>query len=503
MTFRLIFFIAILHGYLQGEESLKIGSKRFTESYILSEILKQIATEVGETKIEYKPGLGNTGIVFAALQEGAIDLYPEYTGTILQEFLKVTVHQKIDLETLQSMLRPLGLGADILLGFKDNYALAMPKEKARQLNIQCLSDLSDFPHLKLGLSQEFLKRTDGWDALKKAYQLPQKNVIGIDHSLSYEAISNKQIDLTDVYTTDPKIEKYHLKVLEDDHHFFPLYDAILLYRLGIPEKFPKTWEAFRSLEGAISNHHMQTMNARAELLGESFEKIAEHFLPTKDISMSIPYSRSSFLDHLFGPNLWQLIKQHLFLVFGSLIPAIFVGIFLGILSNYSPILSAFILNLVGVIQTVPSLALFAFLIPMLKQIGTVPALIALFLYALLPIVRNTYTGLKDIPKSLRESAIVLGLPLFPRLFLVELPLASRSILAGIKTAAVIDVGMTTIAALIGAGGFGERIITGLALNDYEILLSGAIPACFLAILVQLGFDFLDYWLIPKGLSNSR
>lgn len=499
MILRLFFLLTLLSALLWGEETIKIGSKRFTESYILSEMLKQIAMQAQEAKVEYKPGLGNTGIVFAALQEGAIDLYPEYTGTILQEFLKISVHQKIDLETLQSMLRPLGLGADITLGFNNAYALAMPKDKARQLNIQRLSDLSDYPHLKVGISQEFLQRTDGWDALKKAYQLPQKNVIGIDHSLSYEALANKQIDLTDVYTTDPKIEKYHLKVLEDDRHFFPLYDAILLYRLGVPEKFPKTWQAFRSLEGTISSHHMQTMNARAELLGESFEKIAAHFLPTKDISMDIPYSKSTFLDHLFGPNLWQLIKQHLFLVFGSLIPAILVGILLGILSTYSSILSTVILNLVGVIQTVPSLALFAFLIPMLKQIGTVPALIALFLYALLPIVRNTYTGLKDIPKSLRESAIVLGLPLFPRLFLVELPLASRSILAGIKTAAVLNVGMTTIAALIGAGGFGERIITGLALNDYEILLSGAIPACLLAVLVQMGFDFLDYWLIPKGL----
>src|SRR5262249_36534227 len=154
----------------------------------------------------------------------------------------------------------------------------------------------------------------------------------------------------------------------------------------------------------------------------------------------------------------------------------------GILSAFSPVARHVILNFVGAIQTIPSLALFAFLIPLLQQIGTVPALIALFLYALLPIVRNTYAGLSDIPKPLYESAVVLGLPLFARLRLVELPLASRSIFAGIKTAAVMCVGMATIAAFIGAGGLGERIVMGLALNDNEILLSGAIPACLLAII---------------------
>ena len=143
------------------------------------------------------------------------------------------------------------------------------------------------------------------------------------------------------------------------------------------------------------------------------------------------------------------------------------------------------------------------MIPLLQKIGTTPALIALFFYALYPIVRNTYTGLSDIPNPLRESAIVLGLPLLPRLFQVEIPLASRTILAGIKTAAVLNVGMATIAALIGAGGLGELIVTGLALNNTKILLSGAIPASLLAILVQLGFDLLDHWLVPKGLRKGQ
>src|SRR5262249_34863412 len=143
-----------------------------------------------------------------------------------------------------------------------------------------------------------------------------------------------------------------------DRLFFPSYDAILLYRLDVPQRFPDTWKAFQALAGSISNEEMLFMNARAELLGESFELIAHRFLPSKSISQT----HMTFLDQLLGPNLWPLIKQHLFLVFGSLIPAIIVGIILGIVATYSLSIRYIILNLVGVIQTIPSLALFAFLI---------------------------------------------------------------------------------------------------------------------------------------------
>ena len=126
-------------------------------------------------------------------------------------------------------------------------------------------------------------------------------------------------------------------------------------------------------------------------------------------------------------------------------------------------------------------------------------LVALFLYSLLPIVRNAYSGLTDIAASLRESARALGLPAAARLRLIELPLASRAILAGVKTSAVINVGTATIAAFIGAGGYGERIVTGLALNDHALLLAGAIPAAALALLVQWTFDLADRLIVAEGL----
>ena len=128
-----------------------------------------------------------------------------------------------------------------------------------------------------------------------------------------------------------------------------------------------------------------------------------------------------------------------------------------------------------------------------------PQLSALFLYSLLPIVRNTYTGLRDIPPPVRESAEALGLPPGARLRLVELPMASREILAGIKTSAVINVGTATLGALIGAGGYGQPILTGIRLDDVGLILQGAIPAALLALLVQGVFDLAELVVVPKGL----
>jgi osmoprotectant transport system permease protein len=488
LTITSLFFF--IHS-LSAEETFTVGCKRFTESYILGEIIKQTAVETAEAQVIFKPGLGSTGIAFAALEKGAIDLYPEYTGTIAQELLK---SPSADLAAINAKLHPQGIGAAILLGFNNAYAIAMLKQKAEKLDIRRISDLLKLPHLQLGFSPEFLKRIDGFEELRRFYHLPQHDVHSIDHALSYEALISGQIDLIDIYSTDPKIDQYRLLVLEDDLHFFPSYDALLLYRLEVPRKFPKIWSALKTLENRISNEAMLQMNAKGELSAESFEHIAKGFLTKDDSPQKI-----SFFTRLSEFHLWDLTKQHLFLVFASLIPAIFFGIPLGISAAYSPSCRHIILNGVAVIQTIPSLALFALLIPLLQMIGTVPALIALFFYALLPIVRNTYAGLSDIPKILKESAIVLGLPPLRRLALVEIPLASRTILAGIKTAAVINVGMATIAAFIGAGGLGDLILTGLALNNSEILLWGAIPACLLAIFVQLGFDLLDDWLVPKGL----
>lgn len=156
--------------------------------------------------------------------------------------------------------------------------------------------------------------------------------------------------------------------------------------------------------------------------------------------------------------------------------------------------------MVGTIQTVPSVALLVLLLVALSMaFGWQTAAVALFLYSLLPIVRNTYSGLHDIPIQVRESAEALGLSSFARLRLIELPMASRSILSGIKTAAVINIGNATLGGLIAAGGYGQPIFNGLNRNDPRLILEGAIPAVLLAIVVQGLFELAERFLVPKGL----
>jgi len=493
MRILLLACLAYAYSAALAQQPLVVGSKRFTESYILGELVSQTARHAG-ARAEHRQGLGNTGILFAALKSGSIDLYPEYTGTVARELLK---SEASDLDSLNRGLAPLGLGAAVPLGFEDTYALAMLDSEAQRLGVRSISDLAAHAQLRFGLSNEFLNRSDGWPGLVRAYELPQ-GPRGLDHGLAYEALAGGQIDVMDIYSTDAKIAKYKLRVLRDDRHFFPDYGAILVYRLDVPGRFPKAWAALQGLQGRIDAGAMVAMNAQAELDGRSFADIAAGFLGGNGAAETAG-GKTGFLALLLGNDFWRLTRQHLTLVFVSLAAAVLIGIPLGVWAARAPRAARLILSTVGVIQTVPSLALLAFLIPLLGSIGTWPALVALFLYSLLPIVRNTHSGLADVPPALRDSALVLGLSPAVRLRLIELPLAARSILTGVKTSAVINVGTATIAAFIGAGGYGERITTGLALNDNAMLLAGAIPAAALALLVDGLFELLDRHLIPAGL----
>lgn len=482
-------------------QTLAVGSKRFTESYILGEIITQVAQQAGEAQAEHRPGLGNTGIVYEALRSGEIDVYAEYTGTIEREILKGS--QVSGLEGLNRVLAPRKLAVGVPLGFNNTYALAMREASAQTMGLRTISGLARKPEVAFGLSQEFIGRTDGWPGLKAAYKLPQQVPRGLDHGLAYEAIAAGQVDVIDAYSTDAKIGRYHLRVLEDDRHYFPVYDAVLFYRADLPQRLPRTWAALQSLQGSIDVNRMVALNARAELDGLSFAEVAREFLDGRESAGSegVP-AQGGFLQRLFAPDFARLAWEHLLLVMVSLAAATAIGIPLGVFAYRAPRARQWVLSITGIVQTIPSLALFAFLIPLFGMIGTVPALAALFLYALLPIVRNTHSGLADIAPALRESALALGVSARFRLLKIELPLASRSIIAGVNTSAVINVGTATIAAFIGAGGFGERIAQGLALNDNATLLAGAVPAAALALLVHGGFELLDRWLMPAGLRES-
>jgi osmoprotectant transport system permease protein len=498
------FLSAICAIALAAAQPLNVGSKRFTESYILGEIIKQTAQAAGETSAVHRQGLGNTAIVLNALESGNIDVYPEYTGTIAKEILKLDAVPP--LAELNAKLARMGLAVAVPLGFNNTYAIAIRGDEARAKGIAKLSDLKSHPELRLGLSQEFIGRADGWPGLKRAYDLPYETPRGIDHGLAYDAIAQKQVDAIDIYSTDAKIDKEGLAVLADDRGYFPRYDAVLLYRADLPQRLPKTWAALQKLQGTIDDAAMRRMNAAAELDGKGFPEVAAGFLASQ--KGAAPGSAKTavaktFLDKLFGPDFVRLTGEHLLLVFVSLAASIAIGVPLGILAAKRPATEGLILGTTGVLQTIPSLALLAVLIPITGRIGAVPAFIALALYALLPIVRNTHTALTQVTKGMREAAQSLGLTAGTILAQIELPLSAPTILAGIKTSAVINVGTATIAAFIGAGGYGERIVTGLALNDHELLLAGAIPAAVLALLIEWAFRCGERRIIPEGLRAAR
>jgi osmoprotectant transport system permease protein len=469
-----------------------IGSKKFTESYVLGEIAKRTLTDAG-IPAEHRQGMGGTIILWEALRGGQIDAYPEYTGTIATEILKSD--STLSLDQIRNSLEKVGVGLTAPLGFNNTYALVMRRSEAQRLGIRTISDLQRYPDLKFGLTHEFLERQDGWRPLRQRYGLPQQNIIGIDHAIGYSALVSGSIAVKDAYSTDAKIEQNDLFVLEDDLHFFPKYEAIFLFRSSTRAD---AVAALRRLEGTLDETRMIRLNAEAERT-KNYARAADLYF---NVGAPRPsgHSGPSHLGDSFPHKLAGWTLRHLQLAGFSLLLSIIVGIPLGIVASRGGAVGHVILGFASVVQTIPSLAPLALLVPLpFFGISIRTAIAALFLYGLLPIVRNTATGLQDIPRSLRESAVALGLSPFARLWEVYLPMASRSILSGIKTSAVINIGTATLAALIGAGGLGEPIISGLSLNDHVTILEGAIPAAVLALLVQWCFDLLDLVLIPKGL----
>ena len=496
----LIVLLPCWTGLAHAADAVVVGSKRFTESYILGELVRQTLEQAG-VKAEHKQGLGNTGILEQALASGAVDVYPEYTGTIVGELLKRDLAKDGNptLEQLNQWLAARGLKAGVPLGFNNTYALAMRESEAQRLGIKTISDLAKQPAgaLKLGLSHEFQVRADGWPALQRAYGLALQPGAALDHGLAYDAIKAAQVDLIDIYSTDAKVGRYALRVLVDDRKFFPRYDAVLLMRAAVDAA------PLQKLAGRIDEAAMIALNAQVELDGVSFADAARRFLAggAAQAAPGAP-TRQSFIDRLFAPDLARLLAQHLALVFGSVLLALVVGIPLGVWAWARPRWASLLLGTVGVLQTIPSLALLAFLIALLGVIGFFPALVALFVYALLPIVRNTHAGLSGVPQGLTLASRALGLTPRQTLLAVQLPLARPVLLAGVKTAAVINVGTATMAAFIGAGGLGERIVAGLAVNDSATMIAGALPAAALALLVQWAFDWIERKFSPGGASRN-
>ena len=453
---------------VSAAEPIRIASKNFGESYLLSEIAAQLLEARG-FNVERRFGLGGTLICYGALASDEIDLYMEYTGTLAQAVLK-----SVDELTVEEIVERLPAELELLapFGFNNTYAMTMRQAHAAELGINTISQLRDHPNLKLVVSHEFLERNDGWPGLSKHYGLTTTPT-GIEHGLAYQALADGAIDVTDAYSTDGELNRYALTVLRDDLRFFPEYLAAPLVRRALPGEVKSV---LAELAGTLTADQMQALNAavlRDSDSGETdFGAIAQSFLLERKLVAETDLSAQS---NRLWRDLWRNTLRHLELTLIALSFAVLVGVGVGLMVFRNATVARAVVYVCGLMQTIPSIALLALMIPLLG-IGKTPAIVALFLYALLPILRNTVVALGTIDPELVRTATAIGLSRTERLRHVLVPLALPNIFAGVRTAAVISVGTATLAAFIGAGGLGDPIVTGLSLNDTNLILQGAIPA---------------------------
>lgn len=472
----------------EGTEAdpIVVASKQFPESYLLAEIISQMLETEGYV-VERKLGLGGTKVCNEALRRNEIDVYPEYTGTIQAVILELDF--PLSLEEINERVEEFGIEALPMFGFNNTYEIAVRRAMAEELNLSKVSQLIDHPELRWGVEHEFFEREDGWPKLQRVYGFDSQPE-GMQHELALRAVANGDIDVTDAYTTDAKIIDYDLVLLEDDKKVFPVYMAIPLIRSDLAAPIKR---AIAGAAGKIDATTMTHLNAQVVIDGRTFASVAVEFLAgIEDDSVSENILVSQFKKLL--PN----VVRHLELTGIALVAATLIGLLVSVTVYRVTWLSRSVVYVCGLMQTIPSIALLALMIPLLG-IGMKPAIVALFLYSLLPIVRNTVISLSTTDPLLVRIAEAMGMSQFERLRFVLVPLAMPSIFAGIRTSAVICIGTATLAAFIGAGGLGDPIVTGLALDNTGLILQGAIPAAILAIVTELVFEGLERLLVPGHL----
>jgi osmoprotectant transport system permease protein len=489
-----------------------VASKPFGESYLLAEMFAQLLEARG-IAAERRLGLGATEIAFRALERGAIDVYPEYTGTGLLAIL----HQQPSADPREVYARVarecrerFGVRWLPPLGFQNTYAIAVRRPTADSLRLRSLTDLARVsPTLRAGLTPDFIGRDDGLPGLGRAYGIRFREVRALLPAVKYQALAAGQVDVIDGYSTDGLILKYDLVVLTDDRAFFPPYEAAAVTAPGLAERRPEAVAALTELSGLLREGTMRALNRRIEVDGEPVAQVAAAALSGLGLTHggagedrsdhAASGTRAGLVAYLWAERrtLLSLTARHLLLVAVSLAAAIALAVPLGLMLERARGGAETVIRGVGLLQTIPGIALIAFMIPLLG-IGVVPALVALFLYSLYPILRNTYTGVRDAAPEAVGAALALGMTPRQILRYVRLPLAAPLIMAGIRTAAVINVGTATLAAFIGAGGLGDPIASGLALSDTRMILSGALPAAALALVVDTVLGAAEGVVRPGG-----
>ena len=493
-----------------------VASKAFGESYLLAEMFAQLLEDRG-LAVRRSTGLGSTEVIFQALLADEVDVYPEYTGTgllvVLGESPSGTasdVYRRVS----QAFRERWGIRWLPPLGFENTYAITVPLALAEERGIRSISDLArEAGGLVGGFSPDFLGREDGLPGLRDAYGLELMQVRSLLQAVKYGALLEGRVDVIDAYSTDGRLAEDAFVSLEDDLGFFPPYEAAAVLGAGIQRDVPEVVSILAELSGLLDETFVRRLNRRVEQNGVALERVARDAL----VELALVAAEGTSSEVVGGvgvgedpgsgsllPYLWERrgvmasqTARHLFLVLTSLAAAILFSVPVGLLLERVQGGAEAVIRGVGVIQTLPSIALLAFAIPLLG-VGVLPAIVALFLYSLFPILRNTFTGVRDADPAATDAASALGMTDLQVLRHVRLPLAAPVIMAGVRTAAVINVGTATLAAFIGAGGLGDPIVSGLALADTRLILSGAIPAALLAVLVDSGLGWAERRSRPKS-----
>jgi osmoprotectant transport system permease protein len=502
-----IVLLTVLFGACTADAGVvRVGAKNFTEQSLLAEMMAQTIEATTPLSVERRFQLGGTEVAFEALRSGAIDVYPEYSGTALVAILKEdgpTAPARLD-ERLRARF-----GLDWLPGFglDNTYALAVRDDDPRFAGVRTISALAAHggSSLSLGVTHEFMDRPDGFPALARAYALSTASTVSMDPGLLYEAIAKKDVDAIAAFSTDARVTAFHLRLLADDRGFFPAYEAAPMVRA---ERAAELRPALDRLAGAITSDEMRAMNYEVDVRGRAVSDVAAEFLARKNVVArrtrpDAAPATGSFVAYFWANRAYvgALVVRHLLLSLTALLAATIAGVALGFAVARSDRVAGLVFPVLGAVQTVPSIALLGFLVPV-AGIGVRPALVALFLYALLPIVRSTNAGIRSVDPRLVDAGRGIGLTDAQILRRIEVALALPTILSGVRTSAVILVGTATLASLVGAGGLGDPIFRGLSSLKTPTILLGAIPAALLALAIDRMLGFAESALVSPGLRRK-
>jgi osmoprotectant transport system permease protein len=267
----------------KNDDEIVIAGKLGSEPEILINMYKLLIEEETDHSVQLKPGLGKTSFVFTALENGDIDIYPEFTGTAISEFLKETAsstnRDEVYQQAKEGMKKEFNMDMLQPMDYNNTYALAVPEEFARENDLKTITDLKAIESsLKAGFTLEFSDREDGYKGIQKLYGLDLPSLITMEPKLRYRAIKNEEINLVDAYSTDSELQRYNLVVLDDDKNLFPPYQGAPLMRAETAEKYPEIVKALNKLAGKITDDEMRKMNFLVNVEGESAEETAREYL---------------------------------------------------------------------------------------------------------------------------------------------------------------------------------------------------------------------------------